>query len=96
MQVTDEMVRKLNEPKENTQTGLALVGPYGNVWHDALFQTPEAAIRYLTTYWRGVAWEPQNWKVVQATQTITPLEGAEEFALSNYMPKAPSPPKAEG
>lgn len=82
-------LQQLDIPKENTRLGLALVGPYGNVWHDALFEAPEDAIRYLTTYWRGVEWNPQDWKVVQATQVITPLKDTPEFPLSNYMPQQP-------
>jgi len=92
--MTKPTLKQLDIPKENTRLGLALVGPYGNVWHDALFEAPEDAIRYLTTYWRGVEWNPHDWKVVQATQVITPLDGAEEFALSNYMPKQPEPTDA--
>lgn len=82
--------KELNIPKENTSFGLALVGPYGNVWHDDLFETPDAAIRYLTTYWRGVKWDHSKWKVVQATKTIMPLVGADEFSLDQYMRQEPS------
>jgi hypothetical protein len=34
-----------------TANGLAIVNPYGGIWTRQLFDTPEAAIKYLRTYW---------------------------------------------
>ncbi len=79
-------LKQLNMTRENIKAGFALVGPYGNVWHDAVFDKPEDAIRHLTSYWRDHPWNPDEWKVVPATQTIMPNHGEKEIPLSTFMP----------
>ena len=37
-------------PIENQQLGLAIVGPYGNVWTDQLFESTEEAAAYLKNF----------------------------------------------
>lgn len=34
-----------------TSRGLAIINPYGGIWTRHIFDTPEAAIKYLRDYW---------------------------------------------
>ena len=54
-------------------TGLALVGPYGNVWAHKLFDTKEKAEQYLDRFWNGKTprQSGQRWRLVPATMTIS-------------------------
>lgn len=56
-----------NEPY--VSHGLAIVNPYGGVWTDKLFETPEQAVAYLKAFWPK-GFEAGKWKLAQATQTI--------------------------
>lgn len=50
--------------------GIAIINPYGGIWTDELFETPEAALDYLRRYWKN-DFEPEKWKLAMATATIT-------------------------
>lgn len=53
----------------NVTTGLAIVNPYGGVWTNQLFKTPEEAVAYLKAFWPK-GFEAEKWKLAQAVQTI--------------------------
>lgn len=55
-----------------TKSGIAIVGPYGNVWSDELFETPAAAVTHLKAYWKGVeTFDLSKWKLSAAHRTLT-------------------------
>ncbi len=54
-----------------TRNGLAIINPYGGVWTDSIFQTPEDAMKYLTGFWNGKNDRLKEYKLAVATLTIT-------------------------
>lgn len=59
------------DARMKTKTGIAIVGPYGNVWSDELFDTPAAAVAHLRNYWKGVAdFDLSKWKLSAASRTL--------------------------
>lgn len=77
-------------PVENKQLGLAIVGPYGNVWTDQLFESTEEAAAYLKNFWKDTPIEWRKWKCVPAEQVITPvsLEYAPIYDLNDSRQEA--------
>lgn len=52
--------------------GLAIINPYGGVWTSEIFQTSDAAMKYLTDYWKGKDNDRvKEYKLAVATMTIT-------------------------
>ena len=51
------------------QTGLAILNQYGGIWTDELFETPEAALAYLKSYWKDQK-DLSGYRLVQAVKTI--------------------------
>lgn len=54
----------------NVTRGLAIIGPFGNVWSNRLYETPTEAIAHIKEFWKGHVIEWEKWKVAPATQTI--------------------------
>jgi len=50
--------------------GIAIISPYGAIWTDELFETPEAAAKYLDDFWKGIKFERKRFRLAQATTTI--------------------------
>lgn len=77
-------------PKNYTKRGLAIIGPYGNVWTDELFEDDKQAAAYLDNFWnKSGGWIPGEWKLVTATQVITTDEGVSEVSFADYIPPPP-------
>jgi hypothetical protein len=53
------------------KNGLAIINPYGGVWTDEVFQTPEDAMKYLNEFWKGKNDRLKEYKLAVATLTIT-------------------------
>lgn len=54
------------------KSGIAIVGPYGNVWTDELFDTPAAAVAHLKNFWSGVdSFDLSKWSLSAAHRTLT-------------------------
>lgn len=53
------------------RNGLAIINPYGGVWTDEIFQTPEAAMKHLTGFWKGGNDRLKEYKLAVATLTTT-------------------------
>lgn len=53
------------------RNGLAIINPYGGVWCDEVFQTPEDALRYLKRFWKDGNDRLGEYKLAVATLTIT-------------------------
>lgn len=53
------------------RNGLAIINPYGGVWTDEVFQTPEDALKYLDQFWKGDNARLKEYKLAVATLTIT-------------------------
>jgi hypothetical protein len=81
-----DKVHPVNEriPQPNVKHGLAIIGPYGTVWTDKVFDTPEKALEYLEAFWRG-NWKPHQWKLAAATQTVAVVTDTKEIMLP-YIP----------
>ena len=47
------------------RTGLAIINPYGGIWTDEIFQTPEEALKYLRAFW-GADKDLSNFKLAHA------------------------------
>lgn len=56
--------------EEYTKVGLAIINPYGGVWTDEIFETPEAALAYLKKFWKERR-DFVGFKLAMATKTIT-------------------------
>lgn len=59
------------DQKTYIRNGLAIINPYGGVWADEVFQTPEAAMKYLNDFWKGKNDRIKDYKLAVATLTIT-------------------------
>lgn len=53
------------------RNGLAIINPYGGVWTDEVFQTPDEAMKYLNDFWKGKNDRIREYKLAVATLTIT-------------------------
>lgn len=53
----------------HVRTGFAIIGPYGNVWHPSVFDTPAEAESYLDQFWKG-NYDRTKWKIAPATATV--------------------------
>jgi hypothetical protein len=62
-------------PEPSVAHGWAIVGPYGNVWHDGVFERPEEAWAYLDRFWRNVPKANKGFRVCRAEQTTAVLMG---------------------
>ena len=56
---------------ERTSHGIAIINPYGGIWTDTLFKTPEEAAKYLRNFWGQTPFDPSKWRLAKATATIT-------------------------
>jgi hypothetical protein len=54
-----------------TRHGLAIINPYGGVWTDEIFQTPEEAMEYLNKFWKNKNDRLKEYKLAVATLTVT-------------------------
>ena len=61
-----------------TKTGLVIVSPYGNIWSDEIFETPEAALQSLKDFWRESPMELCGFKLAMAVQVTTITRPPEE------------------
>jgi hypothetical protein len=58
--------------EDNVTRGLAIIGPYGNVWANKLFDTPEQARQHVVDFWKksgGV--NLAEWSVAPATMRVS-------------------------
>jgi len=58
-------------PTPQVKRGLAIIGPYGNIWTDAVFDTPKQAAEYIKRAWPAeyvIDWT--QWRAVPATITV--------------------------
>lgn len=53
------------------RNGLAIINPYGGIWTDEIFQTPEDAMKYLNEFWKGKDGRLKEYKLAVATLTVT-------------------------
>lgn len=53
------------------RNGLAIINPYGGVWTDEIFQTPDDAMKYLKEFWKNGNNRFKEYKLAVATLTIT-------------------------
>lgn len=53
-----------------TRHGLAIINPYGGVWTDEIFQTPDDALAYLKRFWKDRT-DFGDYKLAVATLTVT-------------------------
>ena len=53
------------------RNGLAIINPYGGVWTDKIFQSPEEAMQYLNSFWKDGNPKLKEYKLAIATLTIT-------------------------
>jgi len=53
------------------RNGLAIINPYGGIWTDEIFQTPEDALKYLNDFWKGKNDRLKEYKLAVATLTVT-------------------------
>ena len=51
--------------------GLAILSPYGGIWTDEVFQTPEDALKYINDFWKGKNDRIGEYKLAVATLTVT-------------------------
>ena len=52
--------------------GIAIINPYGGIWSNEIFDTPEAALAYLKSFWRNVPnHDIGKFSLAMATQTVT-------------------------
>lgn len=73
--------------KPRTEQGLAIVNRWGSIWTDKVFDTPEAAISYLKSFFTKI--DPTEWSLVPATLTVaadsdTTVTQAERVPVSAY------------
>lgn len=60
----------MNDPY--IRQGIAIINPYGGIWTNEIFETPEAALRHLKKYWsNNESFDPSKWRLAMATQTVT-------------------------
>lgn len=58
--------------KPYTGRGLAIIGPFGNIWGNNLFSNKSEALRHLTNFWTGVqSFDQTKWKVIQASAVVS-------------------------
>lgn len=58
--------------------GVAIVGPHGNIWGPKVFESPEAAYRYLSQFWSG-NFDPNQWALVPAEGVTTAIPGEKPY-----------------
>jgi hypothetical protein len=51
--------------------GIAIINPYGGIWTDEIFDTPEAAAECLKQFWKEAPMDLSKFKLAMATATIT-------------------------
>jgi len=55
-----------------TRQGIAIINPYGGIWTNEVFKTPEEALGYLKAYWKGVPnHDISKFRLAMAVQTTT-------------------------
>lgn len=78
----------------STSYGLCIIGPYGNVWSDDLFKTPEDAELYLDKFWGVNGWDHNKFKFAEGVKTISSDDPSPQtFAAYNEEIAALTPPK---
>lgn len=51
--------------------GWGILNPYGNIWTDKTFESPEEAYEYLKAFWKKATdRELQKFKIVRVTKTV--------------------------
>jgi hypothetical protein len=71
----------------STRKGIAIISPYGGIWSNELFETAEAARRYLADYWKKTPHHDlSGYRLARATQTVTLIRAPGELLLID-MPK---------
>ena len=52
--------------------GVAIVGPYGNIWTERIFKDEEEAKQHIKIFWQNVnTFDISQWSVVPATLSVT-------------------------
>jgi hypothetical protein len=60
----------MNDPY--VKHGIAIINPYGGIWTNEVFDTPEAAYAYLRHFWKGVPTaDLTRYQLAMATQIVT-------------------------
>lgn len=69
------------------RTGIGIVNPYGNLWSDKVYDTPEQAIAALRRFWTGIpAYDESKWglTMVRAVLTQDEAPGVRTWKVSEY------------
>lgn len=85
--MTRTIERMTKVPREQVNTGIGIVNPWGDLWTDKVFDTPEAAIRYLDAFWAeipNVKHDPEHYRLTPVVKTVKALEPVELWKLSDY------------
>ncbi len=62
---------KMDLGYERQFNGYAIINPYGGIWTESLFKTPEEARDYLRRFWANIeGFDQKKWGVALATATI--------------------------
>lgn len=64
-----------------TTHGLAIVNPYGGVWTDEVFETPEKALEYFKKFWGPHAIDMDKFSLAVATKTISLCRAPGQLSL---------------
>lgn len=52
--------------------GIAIINPYGGIWTNEIFKTPEEALAFLKSFWKGVPeHDISRFRLAMAIQTTT-------------------------
>ncbi len=58
-------------PESYVRHGIAIINPYGGIWTDEIFQTPDEALKYLKDFWKNNAVDISRYRLGIATLTVT-------------------------
>lgn len=71
--------------KPYMKQGIAIINPYGGIWTNQVFDTPEAALTYLKSLWKDVPGhdlgEFKLAMAMQTTEVIRPVGDPEFFPM---------------
>lgn len=71
------------------KTGIVIINPYGGIWTDEIFDTPEAALEYLRAFWKEAPMDLKAFKLAMGVQTLTVFREAGEPTFVPWPAKLP-------
>lgn len=83
------MKRSSKPMRTYERTGVGIVNPYGQLWSDEVYDTPEAAIAHLRRFWNGVpAYDESRWSLTMVLVKVTAVEPVQIWKVRDYLAKA--------